>query len=159
MVLEVLELTKINTMIWKFIKGLFGKYDEISFRQGFDLTKLAIATFYQGEEKLNLLLDTGSNTNIINKKVLERLKYELSGDKVELQGIEGQQKSENECIIELIHKDVLYRCPFTISDLSKPFSNIKKESGVTLHGIIGTEFFNKYKYVLDFEKLVAYSKI
>ena len=45
-----------------------------------------------------------------------------------------------------------------ISDLDKPFNNIKKESGVTIHGILGNNFFKKYKYVLDFDKLIAYSK-
>ena len=51
-----------------------------------------------------------------------------------------------------------YTCEYVIADMSAPFNDIKRETGVTLHGIIGTKFFAKYNYVIDFEKLVAYSK-
>ena len=36
-------------------------------------------------------------------------------------------------------------------------STMKKEYGVTIHGLLGTGFFQKYKYVLDFNEMVAYS--
>lgn len=148
-------------MIKKIFKKILGiKDNEISFKQSFDLTEFAIITFYQGETKLNLLFDSGSNFNILDKSMLPKLKYEATGDKVDMQGIEGTLREEQEeYLIEITHKDVVYKCPFTISDMSAPFSNIKRESGVTLHGIVGTEFFNKYKYVLDFDKLIAYSKL
>ena len=148
-------------MIKKFFKKIFGIRDnEISFRQSYDLTELAVITFYQGETRLNLLFDSGSNLNIIDKGILPKLEYELTEDKIDMQGLEGvTREQQDECVIKITHKDVTYECPFTISDLANPFSSIKKESGVTLHGIIGTVFFNKYKYVLDFDKLVAYSKL
>ena len=38
------------------------------------------------------------------------------------------------------------------------FTSIKNETGVTLHGLIGNSFMQKYKYVLDFDEMVAYSK-
>ena len=42
--------------------------------------------------------------------------------------------------------------------MSVPFSNMKKDHGVNLNGLIGSKFFNEYKYVLDFKDLKAYCK-
>ena len=45
---------------------------------------------------------------------------------------------------------------FYISDLDEAFRAIKAETGVQIHGILGSKFFVKYKYVLDFKDLIAY---
>ena len=45
-----------------------------------------------------------------------------------------------------------------IANLDKPFSNIKQESGVIIHGILGNNFFKRNKSILDFEELKAYFK-
>ena len=42
--------------------------------------------------------------------------------------------------------------------MQNTIDQVKAESGVNMVGIIGNEFFRKYKYVLDFDELVAYSK-
>ena len=42
--------------------------------------------------------------------------------------------------------------------MKEAFGNIKKETGVTIHGILGSDFFTRYKYVLDFDKLIFYKK-
>ena len=47
---------------------------------------------------------------------------------------------------------------FYISDLDEAFGAIKAETGVQIHGILGSKFFAKYKYILDFDSLIAYSK-
>ena len=36
---------------------------------------------------------------------------------------------------------------------------IKLEYGINLHGILGSTFFQKYRYVLNFDELVAYSMV
>ena len=45
-----------------------------------------------------------------------------------------------------------------MQDMTAAFGSIKKETGVTIHGILGAKFFNEFKYVLDFKELIAYSK-
>lgn len=160
MALAVLELTKIKAMIRKFIKRLFGKkYEEISFRQSYDLTELAIITFYQGDNKINLILDSGSSDNIIDKSALAKLEYEKVDKEGEIIGLTGNISKTEVCNLKVTYKNTEYEYPYMVADLREPFERLKKTHGVTLHGIIGTNFFNKYKYVLDFEKLVAYSKI
>ena len=46
---------------------------------------------------------------------------------------------------------------FIIRDMSGPFGIIKKQRGFTVNGILGSNFFNKYKYMLDFNEMIAYT--
>lgn len=156
------------------IKSLFNKFkkkntniastnivntnDIISFRQGFDLTELPVISLYQNGTPFNFLLDTGSNDSIIDSNILSKLEYTMSDKKNSLLGMEGNTEIVEICNISLSYNGVNYPYDYNIRDMSAAFGNIKAETGVTLHGIIGSKFFNEYKYVLDFELLVAYSK-
>lgn len=47
---------------------------------------------------------------------------------------------------------------FNVHDLDAAFGVVKQESGVQLHGILGSKFFEKYKYVIDYKDCIAYIK-
>lgn len=130
----------------------------ISFEPGFALTELPVISLYQGGVSFNFLLDTGSNDSIIDSNVLDRIEHKMLDKQNELYGMEGNAQVVNICSITLSYKGTDYVYDYNIRDMSAAFGNIKKETGVTLHGIIGSKFFNAYKYVLDFDELVAYSK-
>ncbi len=142
------------------IKKLFNTNpkEAISFKQGFDLTELPCITLYQGDKKFNFLLDTGSNDSIIDSNILGNIEHTVSDRKTSLFGLEGTKRVVESCKIKLEYKSKSYEFDYLISNMKEAFSHIKAESGVTLHGIIGSRFFNKYKYVLDFDELIAYSK-
>lgn len=131
----------------------------ISFREGFDLTAMPIAIFYQGDKKLTFLLDTGANDCIIDKNILKDIDYEMWEESTTVFGLNGEKDAVDICNITLSYKDRSYPYSYLIRDMSGAFSLIKKETGVTLHGLLGSKFFNEYKYVLDFDELVAYSKL
>lgn len=131
----------------------------ISFKESMDLTELPVVTFYNGDKKLNFLLDTGSNDSHINSSILSSLEYR------ELEGIEksfvcagGEATSNKMCEMEITYKNQRFVDTFCITDLDTPFETIKKEDGVQIHGILGSKFFERYKYVLDFGELIAYTK-
>lgn len=147
-------------MLKEFFKKLFNKKqsDSISFKQGFDLTELPVVTLYQGEKKFNFLLDTGSNSSIIDSNCLEQIEHTPIESEVTLFGLEGNIKDVDACQITLSYKDKDYAYYYLVSDMKKPFSQIKQETGVNLHGLLGAKFFNTFKYVLDFDELIAYSK-
>lgn len=132
--------------------------DVISFGPGFALTELPIISLYQGEEHFNFLLDTGSNDSIIDSNILNKLEYDMSDKQNSLIGMEGNKEIVSICNITLSYNGVDFPYEYNIRDMSAAFGSIKTESGVTLHGIIGSKFFNKYKYVLDFDSLIAYAK-
>lgn len=144
--------------MFNIIKKLFNPdtdKTEISFKQGFDLTELPVVTFNQGNTKLNFILDTGSNNNTINESVLKKLKYEKLDVTSESVGVEGNVEVLKFCKIILSCQGNDYPYNYMVRNLDAAFGEIKKESGVNLHGIIGSNFFNDYKAVIDFDKMIA----
>ena len=130
----------------------------IDFSAGFNLTDLPIVTFTQGEEKLNFLLDTGSNKSLINASVVNKLNHiPLKSDST-MFGVEGNYIKVEVAVISIFYNGEEYANDFIISDLDKPFTNIKNESGVTVHGILGNNFFIRNKSILNFEEMKAYLK-
>ena len=62
------------------------------------------------------------------------------------------------CEMVITRKDKSFTGIFGIVNLDTAFKDVKDQSGVQLHGILGNDFFTKYKYVLDFVELIAYNK-
>lgn len=145
------------------IKKVLEKYllkgvDIMSFKESVDLVELPVVTFYQGNKKLNFLLDTGSNNCIIDKNIVDTIEHEILNMTSNLFGMEGNKQRVNVCRIKMFYKENEYEYEYLIQDMKAAFDAIKQETGVTLHGILGSKFFNKFRYVLDFAELIAYSK-
>lgn len=134
------------------------KKETMSFREAMDLTELPIITFYNNNKKLNFLLDTGSDLSHINKSLLPSLKYKEIDESRNIISVGGNTQSLGCCDMTVTYKNQKFIDRFYISDLDEAFGVIKAETGVQIHGILGSKFFAKYKYILDFESLIAYSK-
>lgn len=131
---------------------------KISFKESMDLTELPVITFTNNDIKLNFLLDTGSNNSFINKSILNMLDYKELNGASNIIGFEGNKIENSICEMKIGYKDYVFNTTFNIADLDASFNVIKQEDGVQLHGILGSLFFQKYKYVLDFQSLIAYMK-
>ena len=131
---------------------------KISFKEAMDLVELPVVTFYNGDTKLNFLLDTGSNVSYINSSIIPLLVHEKTDKEMNTIGIEGNKVSNQFCKMSVTYKNQVFEEEFSIADLDEAFSVVKQESGVQIHGILGSKFFDKYKYVLDFKELIAYIK-
>ena len=103
-------------------------------------------------------MDTGSNLSYINSSVLPLLDHEIIDRKSSVVGFEGNEVSTGSCKITATYKRKKFEEEFSMADLDAAFKVIKQESGVQLHGILGSRFFEKYKYVIDFKNLIAYMK-
>lgn len=135
--------------------------DVMSFKEALDLTELPVVTFYNGETKLNFMLDTGSNHCILNKSVVTSLsKYKTTNMKSPglVTGSSSNDIPMDIITLTLNYKNRVFMENFTVIDMDEPFNAIKQESGVTIHGILGNCFFTKYKYVLDFDEMIFYMK-
>ena len=129
----------------------------MSFIESINLTGLPIITFHNNGHPVNMVLDTGSNVCIINKNVLTDFKYEVGEEHVGVIGLNGEAEAGDTVILPLTYKDWEFDFECWATDLSEMVSSMKKEYGVTIHGLLGTGFFQKYKYILDFNSMVAYS--
>lgn len=132
--------------------------ENMSFREAMDLVELPVVTFYNKDIKLNFLLDTGSDLSYINKSILPSLEYKEVNESRNIISVGGNSQTLGCCDMTVTYRNQKFIDRFYISDLDEAFRAIKAETGVQIHGILGSKFFAKYKYILDFESLVAYSK-
>lgn len=157
LVLLVALFAKIVDVIRK--RDKIAKAYRMSFRETLDLTELPIVTFKNNDKKFNFLLDTGSSDSIINKSIVKELTHSPTGKKDTIYGIEGNKEVVDIINIEISYRDRVYEDNFYAKDLDSAFAKLKTSFGVNLHGILGNSFFQKYRYVINFEELVAYSVI
>jgi hypothetical protein len=132
--------------------------DAMSFQNSMDLAELPVVTFRQGDKKINFLLDTGSNNCVIDSNILKSIDHKMLDVETNILGLEGNAQKTGVCTIKMSYKDKEYEYPYVIQDMSAAFDSIKKDTGVTVNGMLGSKFFNEFKYVIDFDELIAYSK-
>lgn len=161
MVLKIVVILLVVILLAVIINGVENyckqkKRENISFREAMDLVELPIITFYNKDKKLNFLLDTGSDLSYINKSILPSLEYIEINESRNIISVGGNSQSLGCCNMIVTYKSQKFIDRFYISDLDEAFGAIKAETGVQIHGILGSKFFVKYKYVLDFKDLIAY---
>lgn len=161
MVLKIVVILLVVILLAVIINGVENyckqkKRENISFREAMDLVELPIITFYNKDTKLNFLLDTGSDLSYINKSILPSLEYVEINESRNIISVGGNSQSLGCCNMTVTYKSQKFIDRFYISDLDEAFGAIKAETGVQIHGILGSKFFVKYKYVLDFKDLIAY---
>ena len=133
-------------------------HSTVSFQEAMDLVDLPIITVQNNNIKINLLLDTGSNSSYISPGVLNSLKYDeidLTNTTVGFGGLSTHSKG---CNMEIKYKKLTFEDTFIIMQSDDVFTAIKQECGVQVHGILGSKFFDRYSYVIDFSDLTAYIK-
>lgn len=133
---------------------------KISFKEAIDLTELPVVTFISKGRKLNFLLDTGANNSILNESVANKMELKCE----EFDGVETNTAGGNinlnkvtNLIIKFDDNREYDEC-FLISNMDDAFNNIKAETGVMIHGILGSNFFTRNKYIIDFDSLALYVK-
>ena len=129
----------------------------ISFQEGFDLTDLPIITVSYNKRKLNFILDTGANISYINEKSINNnVPKSVSKEKIPTITASGIIENTHTVHLEFSYRENTFSEDFAVLDMSQPFNEMLKETGVKIHGILGTSFFDKYKYVIDFSNYKAY---
>lgn len=119
------------------------------------LSKLGLPLLIVKAQAKNLcfLLDTGSNINVLDKKVAEF--FQLSSGTVQRQqfGIDGTLQITDVVEMTFLLEEREYKAAFSVMDLSSAFGKVEEESGIQIHGLLGCSFMEQQKWVLDFEKL------
>lgn len=157
-VIIILVIVVIAAIIINGVQDYDRKKVEMSFKESMNLTELPIVTFYNGSTKLNFLLDTGANLCVINSRIIDSLNYKKLDEKGSVFGMEGNSVDIDYISMDFTYNSKSYSSSFQVVDMQEAFDRIKQESGVTVHGILGSKFFEEYKYVLDFKELIAYTK-
>lgn len=158
MVLQVIvlliTLTSILT-IWHILRNY--NVVHIPFKESMDLINLPVVTFINNNTKLHFLLDTGSDDSFITSSVVDLLDIKSNDSKISnIQTGGGIISSRGRVTLDISYLDSSYENTFIVSDLDSSFKNIADSRGIQVHGIIGSLFFRRYGYKLDFKKLAAY---
>lgn len=120
--------------------------------QAFDKTDVPFITIDIQGKQLNLLVDTGCGISIISKNALENLSYTPSPRKINLKALtDDTLDSETVSIpITVCGKEIIE--DFVIYDQEEDMAGFQKHYGITLHGILGNEFFEKTHCKIDYKK-------
>ena len=132
------------------------KKEIMEFKTSMELSGLPIIVFYQGDKAYSFLLDTGSNISYVNIK--SNLETTPTGIKDTFMGSSGVDEDCEKVDVTLYRNEIKYQHLVHAADLSKAFIELKKTYGILITGILGNDFFTKYKYCLDFKELVAYQR-
>lgn len=123
---------------------------------------LPIIALSNNGKVLNFLIDSGSNISHICKEYLQDIDAEMIGTYTqgEVTGLGGKNTGITMCSTTL--KDTVghnYKVKLSVSNqLMDVMKTIESSTGITIHGLLGTDFLQKYNYVIDFDSLEVYSK-
>jgi len=122
------------------------------------LPLIAVNLFNYGA---NLLIDTGSNMNLIDQQVYEYFKDALPEPTEEVQNIETFYGivEGNRIDVPFSFENQEYEESFVLSALIAGISQrVYDDSGMEIHGILGNNFLMKHEWVLDFKNKEIYKQ-
>ena len=110
------------------------------------------------EKYICFILDTGSTCSLIDSTVVEYFKdiVEPVGDYC-ISGIEGTKHKVDMITLPFNFEGYTYKTIFCVQPLLNAFKGIEDESGIQVHGLLGTDFLIENKWILDFKELNIHS--
>lgn len=130
----------------------------VSFGKGFTSPNIPIITCNQGDKKLNFIIDTGADDNVINKSVIDNIDHKEIEYEGTLTGLGGSYDVQA-CSLKLEINGETFTDKFLVSDhLEGAFNKMEEAHAIILHGLLGSNFLKRHNIVLDFNNLTAYNK-
>ena len=122
---------------------------------------LPIITLYNNDTPFNFLLDTGSNICHICPSAMKNIRYNsIDKSNTETVGLGGKSVQSNNCKATFTdEKNREYSINLVISkEFEMSANSIEKCIGVKINGLLGTDFLQNYKYVIDFTTLEVHAR-
>ena len=141
-----------NTKEWEFF----------SFEDYFERTKTPMIIVHLYGKKCRFLLDSGAHPNCLDIQFLYTIKDKLKGKTI----AEGEKiQVGNGAIMDSYGMQVRFNIrnmefneDFLVLDL-KGLREFNNREGLNVIGILGSEFFDKHKWKIDFDKYIVWHKI
>ena len=117
-------------------------------------TKLPIILVEIEDKYLCFILDTGSTCSLIDSSVVEYFKdiVEPVGDYC-ISGLEGTKHKVDMITLPFNFEGQVYKPRFCVRPLLDAFKSIEDESGIQVHGLLGTDFLLENQWIVDFRTL------
>ena len=125
-----------------------------SLYHGLNQTKLPIIVVEIEDKYLCFILDTGSTCSLIDSNVVEYFKdiVEPVGDYC-ISGIDGTKHEVDVITLPFNFEGHTYKSKFCVKPLLDAFKGIEEESGIQIHGLLGTDFLIEQKWIINFKTL------
>lgn len=152
-VYAVLKFRDIIRKEWKYSKIRF--HPDCYEKSGLPIISVKIL----GKDRY-FLLDTGANNNVLCAKTIEKYdefsKLKIVGT-LNYIGATMKESSTNYLVESNIKigKDVFEKQIFQLADLEGTIELLKKETNEEIIGILGVNFFENAKWILDFDEKVV----
>lgn len=129
-----------------------------SISYGINQSKLPVILVEIEDKHLCFILDTGSTCSLIDSNVVEYFKdfVEPIGDYC-ISGIDGTKHKVDMVILPFNFENQTYKSKFCVKPLLDAFKDIEEESGIQVHGLLGTDFLIENKWIIDFKELNIHS--
>lgn len=148
LIILVYKLNNKDTFIIKVRNG-----EIFDLKPSFELTQgLSVVTLYQGNKGYNFLVDTGSNNShiVANSDMV----YTLTGTETTTYGLGSEEVVGKWATVVLYHNQTKYEIPAIVGSIDSACEALKKDTGVTVHGILGSNFLTCYGKILDYKNLI-----
>lgn len=134
----------------------------VPFGGSVDLTGMPIITMNSNNHVLYMLLDSGCSMNAIDKSIVKHIDSAIvnNTEKKVAIAMNGAVVYDGMSKVTLSCYDKYFSDYFAITDFSVVNRKLEERYGkkFKIDGILGVSFFNKYKYILDFNKNFLYIK-
>ncbi len=124
----------------------------------FGLEKAGLPLILTTDNPKNLcfLIDTGSTENVIFDFVYQHLKeyFKETTEAQNIIGIDGSLQSTIIVNADLHFDDLRYNAPFAVLAAHDAITQVQAETGIQIHGILGTPFLLENKCLINFNKLI-----
>ena len=131
----------------------------IPFKESMDLVHLPIVTFINNDVRLHFILDTGADDSYISEEILPSLiiKDQKSLCSHSVTGMSSDASADSLVTLDLSYKNEVFETPALVMKFHNMFEQ-GHVKGIKIHGVLGSIFFEKHKYHIDFENYEAYPK-
>lgn len=155
----VLIIIIIVSSIIYYKRKIKAERNKISFKESLDLAEIPVITLNNNNTKLNFVLDTGSSNSHISKAGSKKLTEMPVDTNYTYSTATGEDNVNKMVETTLKYKNKEFKTTLYINySLDSTFKTVKKNCGIILHGILGSDFLSKNKYILDFAEYAAYQK-
>jgi len=144
------------------MRNIFAKNNaaKISFESTLRLVGIPIVTLQNNGKEYNFILDSGATTSLVNSAIIDELINKKPVDGEDL--ISGLNPAINykatRYKIEFNIANEKFNHQFSILNLNDSFGDLFQETGIMVHGLLGSDFFRDKKYILDYNEHLLYHK-
>lgn len=154
-------LLLISLITYYYNEQLFREKSKISIKEALDLLEIPIITLENNNKKFNFILDSGSSNSHISPTASKDILYNKKGTiNYSANSANGTITNKSKVLnVDLMYKKDIFNINLIVTEnLELSFKDIMDSNKIQLHGIIGSDFLIKHKYILDFADKVAYHK-